>query len=98
MIDLTAEDCGVWIPASEVRNYIEFSIRVIDLAVSWGYPTDNDWYADRAILMAGVADDNIISKMDSLYYDSLDYLNSQLYDSNVCFYVNRDGLFLTTRS
>jgi hypothetical protein len=98
MLDITAEDCGVWISADEVRNYIEFSVRVIDLAASWGYPVENSWEADRAVLMANVADDDLLSKMDAIYYDAIDYLNADLYPYNLCFHVNRHGLFLTTRS
>ena len=99
MIDITAKDCGLWISANDVSNYIDFSIKVIDIAIEHGYVVDDSWGTDCAVLMSDEKDDDeLIGKMNTTYYDALDYLNAQLYDSNVSFYVNPDGLFLTTRS
>jgi hypothetical protein len=82
MLDVTADDLGLWLAGSEYRNWIEFSIAVVDLAIEYGRPVDSDsWESDKAILLAGVG-----------YYDSLDYLNNNL-PKDYFFYVT-DGLYL----
>ena len=96
MLDLTADDLGAWITADEVRhNTVIFSVRVIDLAVANGLGID--WDADRAVIVAGVADNELLMWLDDLYYDALDYLNS-ITPKPFYFTTNQDGLFLKDRS
>jgi hypothetical protein len=93
MLDVTADDLGLWLAGSEYRNWIEFSIAVVDLAIEYGRPVDSDsWESDKAILLAGVGYDEVLSSLDESYYDSLDYLNNNL-PKDYFFYVT-DGLYL----
>ena len=60
MIDVTTDDCGVWVSAYEVRNPNEFMIRVVDLAIDYGLEVSDEWGAIRAIASDNAADNDTI--------------------------------------
>lgn len=95
MLEVTADDLGPWLVGSEYRNWIEFSIAVVDLAIENGMPIYSDvWDSDKAVLLAGVGYDELFTALDETYYTALDYLNNVL-PENYFFYVT-DGLYLVS--
>ena len=95
MLDVTADDLGPWLAGSEYRSWIDFSIAVIDLAIDNDMQIDIDaWESDKAVLLAGVGDDDLLESLDDAYYNALDYLNNNL-PQDYFFYVT-DGLYLVS--
>lgn len=92
-LEVTPDDCGPWIPAYEVRNFDEFMIRVVDLAIDNGFDISEDWAATRAIVSAHAADDETSMAMNDFYSDALSYMNS-IIPENFYFYPDSRGLVL----
>ena len=97
MINVTLIDTGIWIEGSH-SNSTDFTIAVVDLAIYHGFEINNDlWESDRAIFVAGAADQEMIEDLDSIYYDAIDYLNDNLPDG-YWFQVHEQCLYLTHES
>jgi len=96
MLDVTANDCGQWLAGysrMDAPDFVMFSVYVIDLAITNGMEIDDSWYADRAVIAANVADDELLIKLDNIYWDALNYMNSIVPDE-FWFEAEEWGLYL----
>lgn len=91
--EVTDEHLGCWIEGASVRTPIEFSVAIIDLAVSHGMKLNTEaWEADRPYFERGEATFDMIDDLSFLTDVALDYLNGNL---PVEFYFDfADGLCL----
>ena len=97
MINVTLIDTGIWIEGTH-SNVVDFTIAVIDLAIDRGFEIEKDlWESDRAVFVAGAADQDMIEDLDFTYYEALEYLNDNLPDG-YWFEVYEQCLYLTHES
>ena len=91
--EVTEADCGVWIAGSTVNNPVEFSVAIIDLAISEGMGFENEvWEQDKPVLLRGDADLEMLEEVAFATDYALQYLNEQLPE---WFYFDfQDGLVL----
>ena len=79
-------------------NSIDFTLAVIDYAISQGFEIDEAQYREDIEWMKSEEDDedrllSILDALDWTYEDALEYLNSGLPD-NLCYTVDDQSLFL----
>jgi len=97
MIDVSLDDCGVWLPGYKVIDtpeYIRFSINVINLSIEYGMSVKN-WESDSSVALAGVADDELLGKLDDTLMEAVSYLNSIIPET---FWFDADNYGLTLMS
>ena len=99
MLKITDEDMGLWLHSSEYRTWNDFYIDVIDLAIENGLilGDQDSWDADKAIIRANVATDDILEEFDNLYTVAFDHLQNILPD-RFFFTVDEEGLKLLSWS
>jgi hypothetical protein len=77
--EVTEAQLGVWIEGSSIRTPIEFSIAIVDLAVSNGFEIDTDaWERDQPELLSEEPDYDLLEDLGFVTDAALDYLNSML--------------------
>ena len=77
--DVTEENCGVWIEGSSVRTPIEFSIAIVELAVSHGFEIETDaWEADKPLMLGEDPAYDLIEDLGFVTDAALDFLNGSL--------------------
>lgn len=91
--NVTDADCGVWIEGAAVRNPIEFSVAIVDLAVDNGFALETEvWEKDRPVFLAGDADFDMVDDLSFLTDMALDFLSENVSDGY--YFEFDDGLVL----
>lgn len=77
--EVTDAHLGVWLEGSSVRTPIEFSIAIVDLAVSHGFEINNEvWEKDKPIMLGDNPEYDMLEDLGFVTDAALDFLNSQL--------------------
>ena len=92
--EVTETEVGCWIDGSSVRNPIEFSIAIVELAIDNGMPdvVMETWRADREVFLDGEPSFDMIEDLGFLTDAALDYLNTEVREG--FFFDFNDGLYL----
>lgn len=93
MIEVTTKDLGCWIEGASVRNPIEFSIAIVELAIRHGFEVETSvWTADREVFLNGEPTFEMLEDLGIVTDVALDFLNTNLPEG---FYFDfEDGLVL----
>lgn len=90
--EVTDAHCGVWIEGASVRNPIEFSVAIVDLAVSYGFEVEPTWDLDRPKFLSGDYSFDMLEDLSFVTDVALDYLNVNVADGY--YFEFEDGLCL----
>ena len=92
---VTESDCGLWIAGSSVNNPVEFSVAIVNLAISHGFELEKDaWDSDVPVFLSGEADYDMIEDLGYVTDAALEFMGDILPKG---FYFDfQDGLVLST--
>jgi hypothetical protein len=77
--DVTDANLGVWIEGSSVRSPIEFSIAIVDLAVSHGFEINTEtWERDKPTMLGEDPEFDLIEDLGFVTDAALDFLNGSV--------------------
>ena len=91
VLAVTDENVGVWIEGRPVLNPIEFSVALVDLAVSHHFEIETDvWETDKPVFLKGEPTFEMVEDLGFVAEAAFDYLNDILPDG---YYFDIDGGF-----
>lgn len=91
-MDVTDLDLGVWVAGSTLYNPVEFSVRIVDLAIEYGLEIEPAWEQDKPTFLSGDAPFEMIEDLGYVTDVALEYLNDMLPEGY--FFEFDDGLVL----
>lgn len=90
------QDLGVWIDSTEMTP-AEFSVAVVDLAVTAGLPVDmKSWVKEKKKLLKASANDKLDKDLDQKKQNSIEFLNTLMPD-NYEFAIKKETLVVAKK-